>query len=422
MTLPTRLKICLCVFAGSQFISIFADRLKQFSLVGMVGIVNPGSSAELLRLSLFMHLPMLFFAPLFGALLDRWSRSGVIVVVDIVRALLVAVIPFAFMSTGSLFSVYLPVLFISLADLLFSPARSALIPRLAEPRNLLQVNAVFWGLGIFGTLVGFLLGGWLFDYRSWQASFYTNAASYGAAGLVMLPVLWLLRGRQIDDWKLATGEREWKPTPAQSIRKVLRSIRDGVVLIRKSRNIAVCLIAQSVMFGLGGVLYVIGVARVQSVFPPGKTIYLSVVTTCLLVGLILGSWIVSVFRERSASQRTIAVAALLGGVSLVGFARTETIVPVSVWAALLGLSISPVFVLTETLLQKHIPDDFRGRVFSTREVLIKAAFLACAIVATAVNAVVSKATILTAIGLFLALLGVALERTKWLDIQSDNKR
>jgi hypothetical protein len=53
--------------------------------------------------------------------------------------------------------------------------------------------------------------------------------------------------------------------------------------------------------------------------------------------------------------------------------------------------------------------------------MIKAAFLAASVVATGVNALVSKPTILTAVGLFLALLGVLLERMKWLDIQSGNE-
>jgi MFS family permease len=361
-----------------------------------------------------MHLPMLLFAPLFGALLDRWNRSGVIMAVDVIRALLIVTIPSIFVWTDSIHSVYVPVVFISVADLLFSPARSALIPALTEPRRLLQVNAVFWGLGIVGTLLGFLLGGWFFDYLTWETSFYTNAVTYALAGLIMVPVIWMHR-----EGRVKHGVSGARPTLVESVRLVVRSIRDGMVLIREHRHVAVCLIAQTVLFALGGVMYVIGVARIQGLFPPGKTIYLSVMTTCLLTGLLVGSWIASFFRDRTTSQRTIAVASLLCGVSIVGIAATETITPLSVWAALLGLSISPVFILTETLLQKHIPDAFRGRVFSTREALIKVAFLTSSIVATAMSAFVAKATILIAVGLFLALLGVVLERTKWLDIKSN---
>ena len=52
-----------------------------------------------------------------------------------------------------------------------------------------------------------------------------------------------------------------------------------------------------------------------------------------------------------------------------------------------------------------------------REALIKAAFIAAAALATLVNTFVSKSAILVALGLFLALLGVILERTQWLRLE-----
>jgi DHA3 family macrolide efflux protein-like MFS transporter len=418
-----RLNICLWLFAVSQLISIFADRLKQLSLVGLVGLVNPGSSAELLQLGLVTHTPMLLFAPLFGALLDKWNKSAVIVAVDFVRAGLVVVIPAAFTWLLSIYPVYAVVVFVSLADLLFSPARSALIPQLARRERLLQVNAVFWGLGMVGTLGGFLLTGWFFDYRSWQTSFHVDAASYVVAGLLLLPVVWLCgssKGAPRKAFEDRPAPRR-RPTVTESIREVVTAIRDGVLLIHKNKTIAVCLLTQSGVFAFGGVIYVIGISHIQEVFPQGKTIYLSAVTSCFLGGLLLGSGIAGYFRNRTTPQRTIAVAALLTGVAVVGMGRTDTVVPMSIWAAVIGLAASPVFIFTETLLQKHSPDDFRGRVFSAREVMIKAAFLASTVIATAVNALVSKAAILTASGLFLALLGVLLERLRWFDVESGNE-
>ncbi|MGD8414029.1 MAG: MFS transporter [Candidatus Latescibacterota bacterium] len=411
------------LFGVSQFVSIFADRLKQLSLVGLVGLVNPGSSAELLELGLFMHLPMLLFAPLFGALLDRWNKVAVITAVDFARAAMIVVIPFAYNSLGSIYPVYFVVLFVSLADLLFSPARSALIPQLTTPDRLLQVNAVFWGLAMVGTLGGFALTGWFFDYHSWEDSFVANAISYAAAGAIMLPVLGLLRSANGAGSAKSTGSGSPRPRPTiiESIREVALAIRDGVELIRRNRTIAVSLTTQSGVFAFGGVIYVIGISHIQQVFPPGKTIYLSAVATSFLVGLLLGAWIAGYFRNRTTSQRTIAVATLLSGVAVVGIGRTDTVVPMSIWAAVVGLAASPVYIFTETLLQEQSPANFRGRVFAAREVMIKTAFLLASAVATALNTVVPKGPILAGLGLFLALLGVLLERMRWLDVHSSSE-
>ena len=415
MTKSDRLNICLGFFAVAQFVSISADRLKQFALVGMLSLLAPGSSFELLKLSLFTQVPLLLFAPLFGTLIDKWNKSGVIVASGAIRALLVAVIPAIYIWTGSIYTFHAFAFVLSIADLMFAPARSALIPEVVAPKRLLQVNAVFWGLGIVGTMLGFLLGGWLFDYRSWETSFVVNGVVYVSAAVLMLPV-WLLHRPAPHPQVDRTTNGDAGPKLLSGIKSMIDSIKDGSRLIRSNKHIAVCLLTQSGVFGVAGILYVIGIARIQEVAPAGKTLFLSAVGASLLGGLLLGSWLASVFRKTSSIQRTVAVSALAAGVAIVGIARTETIIPMSVWAAALGLAMSPVFILTETLLQEHSPPGYRGRVFAAREVLIKSAYLATAITATAADAVLSKATILTAVGLFLALLGVVLERTKWLKV------
>jgi hypothetical protein len=89
----------------------------------------------------------------------------------------------------------------------------------------------------------------------------------------------------------------------------------------------------------------------------------------------------------------------------------------AIWAGLLGTALSPVFIVTETMMQNHSPRQFTGRVFAAREALIKAAYIATAILATLSNAFVSKVAILVGLGLFLALLGVILERSQWLKLE-----
>ncbi|NIM19584.1 MAG: MFS transporter [Candidatus Latescibacteria bacterium] len=406
------LRLCFYAFALAQLISIFGDRLNQFSVVGMVGKLEPGSSVELLKLSLFMHVPILLFAPLFGALLDRWSRAWVLIIVDLLRGIIVALIPSLFYLVGNLYAFYGPVMLLSLANLLFSPAKSAIIPEIVPEKQLFQVNAALWGFGIVATIAGFIMGGWLFDYRSWEWTFYCDAASYLASVLLLLPLLMLpFAPRPAPAQK--TVPMGWGNKMLSGIREFAFSIKDGAVLIKESRVIALNLIAQTFIFSLAGWLYVIGIAHLQEVFPPGRTIFLSIAGAAGTVGLLGGSIAASVFRERLAYNRTISVGALLMGVSLIGLAKTETPISLAIWCALMGASVSPAIILTETLLQKHIPLEFRGRVFSAREALTKMAFLGFSIAAAVADAFFDKGPILIALGLFLALFGVVLERSKW---------
>ena len=143
------LTLCLYSFVFAQLITIFGDRLHQFSVVGMIGRMEPGSSVELFQFSLFIHLPALFFAPILGSIIDRSNKVAVLIGVDVVRGLVVLGIPALFHWMGSLYAFYVPVFFLSLANLLFSPAKSAVIPELFGTEKLLKINATLWSVGFF---------------------------------------------------------------------------------------------------------------------------------------------------------------------------------------------------------------------------------------------------------------------------------
>ena len=132
--------------------------------------------------------------------------------------------------------------------------------------------------------------------------------------------------------------------------------------------------------------------------------------------MLAGSLLATALRERLSTDRSIAWSTMALAISWVGLAASTHIVAVTLWAFLLGISISPIIVITETLLQIHTPVAFRGRVFSTREILTKVAFLLTSSLATLLSMFLGKPVILIAIGVFLAVTGLVLETRKFLKI------
>ena len=414
MRAHSRAGVVLWLLAVVNLIAVGADRLKQFSFVGMLGLHAPGSSLELLKLNLFMQVPMLLFSPLLGALLDRWNRATAIIVTCVLRAFVVATIPRAFVASGdSLYAMYGIAFALSFADLTFAPARAAILPDIVGKERLLQANATMWVTGIIGTFGGVLAGGWLFDFRSWEWAFFTDAAVYAVAAVLMVPVL-VIYTRHMHASPPAHEGHASRPGPIVALRRLLHSIRDGIELIRSDHNIAVSLLVQCGLFAVGGVASIVGIARIQSVAPAGKASFLAIVAASLVAGLIAGAGLAALFRRSVSIRRTISVSAILTGVAIAGMGRTETLIPLSIWGAVLGMAISPTFIVTETLMQHESPREFLGRVFAAREALVKAAYIVAAVLATLLDSVASKAAILVSLGLFLALLGVFLERATWL--------
>lgn len=402
--------LTLPFFAAVQFVALCGDRLKQFSLVGMLGLLSPGSSVEMLKLTLFSQIPILLFTPVAGPLIDRWNKPATILGACLARALLLLLVPVAYNRTGSIYAFFAAASVLSIFDLMFAPARSALLPEVVPSGRLLRINAVFWTLGIAGTLVGFMGGGWLFDFFSWRASFYANSIVYVAAGALMIPVLIVHR-----------PPRATLQVPVDPIRTgvlfLTRSVRDAIALLRESRELRSSLLAQTGVFAVGGVMSVIGISRVQEIAPPGRALFLGEIGASLIAGLVAGAFLAGWFRERALPDRTVSVGTLVCGVAIAGMGRADSLVPMCVWAGFLGTSLSPVFIVTETLMQHQSPRQFTGRVFAAREALIKLAYIVAAVVATGVNAFVSKSAIMVGLGLFLALLGVILERTSWLRME-----
>ncbi len=399
-----RRDISLPFLSAVQFVALSADRLKQFSLVGMLGLLAPGSSVDLLTLTLFSQVPILLFTPLAGILIDRWNKALTILFACVVRALILLLVPAAFARTQSLDTFFVAAGTLAFFDLMFAPARSALLPEVVSNERLLSANAAFWTLGIAGTLVGFAGGGYLFDAWSWQASFHVDALLYVAAAALMLPLVF----RERPPVAVVPARASWRGAVAA----LAQSARDAAALMRESRELRASLVAQAALFAVGGILSIVAIAHIQESAPLGSARFLSQVAASFIGGLIVGAFVATPFRDTRLPERTVSVGALVAGVAIAGLGRTATLVPMCVWSALLGAAISPVFVVTETLMQRVSPRHFTGRVFAAREAVIKAAYIGAAVLATGLDAVLDRAGLMVGLGLFLALLGVILERTR----------
>jgi MFS family permease len=406
------LRLAFTAFTVAQLVSIFGDRLLQFSVVGMIGRVAPGSSFELFQFALFSNLPILIFAPLFGRLIDRANRALVLVVVDFVRGLMVAVVPALYHLTGSLYAFYGTVFFLSLANLLFAPAKSAAIPEYFGRLRLMRINAILWGLGIVGTIAGFIVGGWLFDYRSWELSFYSDAGSYIFSVVFLLPLLWLPRAKAPQPIETAPEQ----PRPTGPLAGPAGSFREAVALIRSDRRVSSGMVLQTCLLGVFGVLYVAGIARIQEVLPAGKTMYLSAIAVSGTVGLLVGSALTEATQGRIGLTRLVSASATILGISMIGVSQSHSLPAFVVWAFFMGFFFSPIMVVSETLLQIHTPGHFRGRVFAAREVAVKVAFLATSLLATVSAAAIDKSIIILVTGVLLAVLGVWVERKNYLGV------
>jgi predicted MFS family arabinose efflux permease len=309
-----------------------------------------------------MAAPVLLFAPFTGAWVDRWNLRRVLIVTDLLRAGLIALVPLLYPLANSLAMVYALVFALFTCNLFFLPAKSAITPEIVPPAQLLGANALLTLAGVLGTMVGAPLGGWMVDHWGWPRVLVVNAATY----LVSVASLWRIVYRP---------HAHHAAPPASSWAGYLREVGDGWRVVRHSAPVGLALTALAAVWVGGGFLNAAGnphVMRAASI--PGME-RAGVLLLVLGAGSALGTWWVN------TRGRALPRAVLLGGgllivsAGLTAFALSSLFVVFAGAAFLIGVAAAPAYVLSETLLQEGTEPRQRGRVFSARDFVMRLVFV-----------------------------------------------
>ncbi|MDD3643146.1 MAG: MFS transporter [Candidatus Krumholzibacteria bacterium] len=389
----------LAVFAAAQTISLFGDRLNNFSLAAMASRFAADPSMQLAWIYLAMYLPVFLLAPLAGLLIDRLDKRWVLVVTDLVRGLLVMLIPVLFVRYGSFLPVMMIVFLLTTGNLFFLPAKSGLLPEIVPPGRLVRINSILWGAGVAGFIGGFLGGGLIFDYWSWAACFYLDGATYLVSALLLLSVAMRVGPP-------APASAIPAPPPAAGRAGFWHDAAEGVRELRRRPSVLGPLLVQALIFFGAGGFSVLALVLIQGVSAEGSSMGLAAAGLCAGVGMALGS----VFAERLSPGRRRAGSAccfalMAPAAAAVALARS---LPVLCAGAMLGgLSAAPLIVLSETALQTEISPGVRGRVFALREVLTRSLFLLSSFLFSMLGAACGRPAVMVALGVFLAITGPA---------------
>jgi predicted MFS family arabinose efflux permease len=360
-----------------QLISILGDRLTYLALLGLIAehtdsFRHTRSSLLLSVLANVMLLPVLLFAPFTGAWLDRLNLRRVLIVSDFLRALLVAAIPLVYAATHAVAPVFVIVFLLFVCNVFFLPAKSALTPELVPAPQLMNANALLSGAGIAATAIGALAGGWVVDHWGWQVALWIDAVTY----LVSVATLAIVR-----------YHRRSIPAGAApvTVRGYLTEVAEGWRAVRERPAVRLAMLTLGAVWIGGGFLHVAGNQHIQQhASIPGME-RVGVLMTALGLGSALGTVWVNARARQVAAHRLLGSGLACAAIALAGFALTSLFAIYAAAAFVIGFCIAPVFVLTETLLQRGADAHQRARVFSARDFMMRLAFMIAVAVAGAVT-------------------------------------
>jgi len=365
-----------------RLLSQGADGVFQVALASYVVFSPeraPGAGAIAAALVVTL-LPYSLLAPFVGVLLDRWSRRQVLARANFARVGLVALLAVtahAGVRGPALFGLILVCLSVNrflLAGL------SAALPHVVRDDELITANALTPTAGTLAFLVGLGLGtgariGW--DRAGADSDvgvLLTAALLYGVAGSLALRIPRDMLGPDLD--------RD-RPAVLEAVRHVVNGLVDGLRHLRDRRSAAYGLTAVGAHRFFYGLSFMSLVLLYRNYFHTPDEVDaafngLSVAVLVSGAGFVTAAFLTPVVTERITPRAWLL--ALLAGAAVTqvfpGALYTEPTLLVA--AFFLGLASQGIKIVVDTLVQTHVEDAYRGRVFSLYDVIFNVAFVAAA--------------------------------------------
>ena len=356
---------------GAQFASSLGDWTGLIAILAIASRVSNSATAVAFVMVARM-LPGFLFAPLGGALIDRWNRKVVMVTCDIGRAGLLALLPFWQNIWGLVILSFL----IEMLTLLWGPAKDASVPNIVtDPEQLASANS----LGLVAAFGTFPLGAALFAVLAvvapWLAHFHQLSwfeIRKESLAIWVDGATFLLSALLISRLQLPETERGTRRNVPAS--QTWRDIKDGLGFIRANP------LVRGVMIGLaggligGGAIVPLGAKVAQEVLGGGAAAF-GLLMIALGVGAAIGVVTLLWLQRRLPRQAVFTTAIVATGVSIIAVASMSSLGPAFVLVVALGACAGCAYVTGFTLLQESVSDEMRGRTFATLYTIVRVCLL-----------------------------------------------
>jgi len=341
-----------------QLVSIFGDRFTYLALLALVlerapDRANPAPQLALIPFVSF--LPAIFLSPWVGALVDTWNTRATLLIADFARGLVVlAIIPAV--AWGGLTAAFALVFLLYVANTFFLPARSAILPDLVPPEQLVEANSLATLAGVLATIAGSVWGGMFVERWGWRVGFALDGATYFASVFFLAMIHPAARSRP------AAGHGSAR----DAYLALLRSVREGARIAVSTPAVLGSIAAMTLLWTAGGALHV-GAPTLIGERGAGVISSVGVALALAAVGMVLGTLLLT-FRAGAWSGTARIEIALLGtGVATLAFALLPWKVGPSIAAFTAGIFVAVLLVTKEAVIQQRVQPEARARVFALRD-------------------------------------------------------
>ena len=304
--------------------------------------------------------------PIAGVVLDRFDRRRIMVISDLMRF----VVALAFLFTIHERNVGL-LLFLSgllmFASPFFTSGRSSILPVIATREELHTANSLTQTTAWTSVALGSFLGGAISSWFGFHIAFIFNALSFLFSAL-------FIGGLR------SPGQNGFKAVHHEAVTRSRAPFQDYIDGLRYMRGVpllfAIALVGVGWATG-GGAAQILFSLFGEVVFQRGAA-GIGEVWGCAGIGLVLGGVLANTWGRRLSFERykwMVALCYAVHGGSYILFSLSPSYPLALFFIALSRLSVAISSVLNMTMVLRHTPDAYRGRVTSTMESMVWATMM-----------------------------------------------
>jgi MFS family permease len=329
-------------------------------------------------------LPFSILGPFAAIVIDRVSRRQVLVVANLARAAvalgLAVLIATGLQTVGVEVLIYGGLLLAMSLNRFLLAALSASLPHTIDPREYMVANSVVPTVGPAGLLIGvalatplrLILGHVMPDYRA-------NAILFliAMAGFVLSAVL-----------ALSIPRRQLGPdaiTPTTRARDVVTGLVEAVAHLHAQRPAGIGLLTIAAHRLIHGIVTVATILVYRNYFHRPDDIDAAIADLGLLVvitgaGFVFASVVAPPLSARRGLRSTMIMCLLGSAVFQLVPGAIYARVSLMMAAFLLGLTAQGIKICVDTLVQAHVADEFKGRVFVIYDIIFNVALVVAAVI------------------------------------------
>jgi CRP-like cAMP-binding protein len=298
--------------------------------------------------------PSVFVGLIAGVFVDRYNRKMIMISADIIRAILVFLIPF--LVPLNIAWLYVIVALSSAIGQFFDPAHESVVPEIASDEELSAANALL-AISSFGsTAIGFAASGLIASRMDIKWAFYLDSLTF----LVSAACILFIRIKP-----MTAVEKTSVRTVANNLRKGLAFLFTTPIL----RSLFLVSIPVLIGFGLNNSLLLpfstraLGATEFEYGIQEGMT----------SLGFVAGSLLMANLAGRLFEGQWLTLSFIGMGLAGMAYAFTQDVPAAILVLTISGFLNAPSAISRRVVIQRNVPREMRGRVnsafFVSRDVL-----------------------------------------------------